>query len=117
MTGWGALSSGGNQPTVLMEVDVTVTSNSLCSEVYQGINSVDSRHICAMEDGKDSCQGDSGGPLVIKENDRWTLIGVVSFGYMCALPGAPGVYGRVAHRFDWIQANTEGISTSYCQSE
>merc|ERR1712112_604265 len=34
VTGWGTLSSGGNQPTVLMEVDVTVTTNEVCNNVY-----------------------------------------------------------------------------------
>merc|ERR1712080_563061 len=38
VTGWGTLTSGGNQPTVLMEVDVTVTTNELCNNVYGSIN-------------------------------------------------------------------------------
>merc|ERR1712177_83863 len=113
VTGWGTLSSGGNQPTVLMEVDVTVTTNEVCNNVYGGINDL---HICAMDPGKDSCQGDSGGPLVVKENDRWTLIGVVSFGYGCAQPDIPGVYARITQRMDWIKENTAGTYTSTCQA-
>merc|ERR1712112_399109 len=113
VTGWGTLSSGGNQPTVLMEVDVTVTTNEVCNNVYGGINDL---HICAMDSGKDSCQGDFGGPLVVKENDRWTLIGVVSFGYGCAQPDIPGVYARVTQRMGWIKENTAGTYTSTCQA-
>merc|ERR1712098_440765 len=113
VTGWGTLSSGGNQPTVLMEVDATVTTNEVCNNVYGGINDL---HICAMDAGKDSCQGDSGGPLVVKENDRWTLIGVVSFGYGCAQPDIPGVYARITQRMDWIKENTAGTYTSTCQA-
>merc|ERR1711962_518377 len=113
VTGWGTLSSGGNQPTVLMEVDVTVTDNEYCNMVYGVINDL---HICAMDPGKDACQGDSGGPLVVKENDRWTLIGVVSFGHGCANPDIPGVYARVTQRMDWIKANTAGTYTSTCQA-
>merc|ERR1712098_293090 len=113
VTGWRTLSSGGNQPTVLMEVDVTVTTNEVCNNVYGGINDL---HICAMDAGKDSCQGDSGGPLVVKENDRWTLIGVVSFGYGCAQPDIPGVYARITQRMDWIKENTAGTYTSTCQA-
>merc|ERR1712128_267688 len=65
VSGWGTLKSHGAQPTVLMEVDVTVTTNEFCKNVYG--NDLDKINICAMDDGKDSCQGDSGGPLVIQE--------------------------------------------------
>merc|ERR1712243_168678 len=90
---------------------LTVTTNEVCNNVYGSINAL---HICAMDPGKDSCQGDSGGPLVVKENDRWTLIGVVSFGYGCAQPDIPGVYARVTQRMDWIKENTAGTYTSTC---
>merc|ERR1712180_314544 len=114
VTGWGTLSSGGSQPDVLMEVDVTVTTNDFCNGVYDG--DINSLHICAMDAGKDSCQGDSGGPLIVQENGRWTLVGVVSFGSGCARPGVPGVYARVTQRFDWIKDNTAGTFTSTCQA-
>ena len=34
VTGWGTLTSGGNQPTSLQEVDVTVSTNAVCSQAY-----------------------------------------------------------------------------------
>ena len=34
VTGWGTLTSGGNQPTSLQEVDVTVTTNAVCNQAY-----------------------------------------------------------------------------------
>merc|ERR1712088_749918 len=37
VTGWGTLSSGGNQPTALQEVDVTVTTNAVCNQAYGSI--------------------------------------------------------------------------------
>jgi len=114
VTGWGTLSSGGSQPDVLMEVDVTVTTNDFCKGVYG--SDINDLHICAMDAGKDSCQGDSGGPLIVQENGRWTLVGVVSFGSGCARPGVPGVYARVTQRFDWIKDNTAGTFTSTCQA-
>merc|ERR1719273_375231 len=75
VTGWGTLSSGGNQPTALQEVDVTVTTNAVCNQAY---GSITANMICAADSGKDSCQGDSGGPLIAPENGRQALIGVVS---------------------------------------
>ena len=63
--------------------------------------------VCAgvKEGGRDSCKGDSGGPLVeFDANDKATLIGVVSWGFLCALPGSPGVYAKVAIFADWIQS-------------
>ena len=36
VSGWGTLSSGGNQPTVLNDVSVTVQSNQACNSAYGG---------------------------------------------------------------------------------
>jgi len=113
VSGWGTLSSGGNQPTVLNEVDVTVLSNTDCSSAYGG--SIPSNMICAADSGKDSCQGDSGGPLVVKESGRFALVGVVSWGYGCAHPDYPGVYARVTDQMDWILSKTSGTqATNTC---
>merc|ERR1739842_245818 len=57
----GTLSSGGNQPTVLQEVDVTITTNAVCKNAY-GSNSITDVMLCAADSGRDSCQGDSGSP-------------------------------------------------------
>merc|ERR1719234_2231211 len=111
VTGWGTLSSGGNQPTALQEVDVTVTTNAECDSAY---GSITKNMICAADSGKDSCQGDSGGPLIALENGRQALIGVVSWGNGCAERGFPGVYARVTEKMDWILANTAGTFSSSC---
>merc|ERR1711976_486988 len=114
VSGWGSLTSGGNQPAVLNEVDVTVQSNSDCKNAYGG--GITNNMICAADAGKDSCQGDSGGPLVTEENGRYTLIGVVSWGYGCADARYPGVYARVTSRMDWILSNTSGTQLSNCSA-
>jgi len=58
--------------------------------------------------GRDACQGDSGGPLMTLDarTGRPRQIGVVSFGFGCGFPGAPGVYARVADAplYGWIAA-------------
>jgi len=111
VTGWGTLSSGGNRPTAMQEVDVTVTTNTECSNAY---DSITANMVCAADSGKDSCQGDSGGPMIAPENGRQALIGVVSWGYGCANESYPGVYARVTEKMDWILANTAGTFSSTC---
>lgn len=114
VTGWGTTSSGGTQPNQLYEVTIPTLSNTQCCLSY-GL-SITSNMICAglAFGGKDSCQGDSGGPLITAGNAAQTymqLIGVVSWGYGCALPFYPGVYSRVTNYLTWITNNIVGSTT------
>lgn len=43
---------------------------------------------------------------MIRQGQRWTQLGVVSFGNKCGEPGYPGVYTRVSEYLDWIQDHT-----------
>jgi len=110
ISGWGTLSSGGFSPSSLYEVTVNTMSNAQCtaSNTDYTTNHITSAMLCAGARGKDSCQGDSGGPLVTKEGAYYTLIGVVSWGFGCADPRAPGVYARVTKELGWINANIQG---------
>jgi hypothetical protein len=65
-----------------------------------------------MSGDKDSCQGDSGGPLIMKKNDTWIQVGIVSWGYQCAMPGYPGVYTNIKNLSSWIQSYTGQIEDS-----
>ena len=115
----------------LMEVDVYAITNDQCknssgsisssgSTIEDGDNSgndddpwslyhdmITDSMICATGVEKDSCQGDSGGPLIIKGDDPTGAddveVGVVSWGYGCAVEGYPGVYARVSDAYDWIR--------------
>jgi secreted trypsin-like serine protease len=84
-------------PTDLHAVTLHIVDQADCNDVYGG--SITPRMICAGDLGKDSCQGDSGGPLVADINDDpnvfdFRLVGIVSTGYGCAVPGVPGIYTR-----------------------
>ena len=67
----GAFSVITNLQMELFEALVTAS----CAGA--GDSPVPSSKLCAYTRGSDSCQGDSGGPLVVREEGRWTLVGVV----------------------------------------
>lgn len=106
VSGWGVTrENSGSLSNILRYVQVPIVNTTRCQETYG--SRVTSDHICAgyQSGGRDSCQGDSGGPLVRVVDNRYELVGIVSFGYGCGQPGAPGVYTRVASYIDWIKAN------------
>ena len=82
-----------------------VWKNNDCDKAY--FQRITDTFVCAglREGGKDTCQGDSGGPLMLYQDERWTQIGIVSFGNKCAEPGFPGVYTRIGKFVEWIASN------------
>lgn len=50
-------------------------------------------------------QGDSGGPLVCVQDNRMTLVGIISWGIGCGQKDVPGIYTKVINYLDWIQNN------------
>ena len=125
VAGWGIGSTG------LEAVDVEVHPEDFCKQNWWQWNS--DVEICAGQGGKkDACRGDSGGPLYLKENGKFTQIGVVSGGDLCfkensSRPGNiffrtfivyvdmdyskllnSGIYANVAHFKKWIRQNAQG---------
>jgi trypsin len=98
--GWGTTSSGGPASNTLLHVTVPFVTTATCQQAYG--NQIVAGMICAGTGGKDSCQGDSGGPL----HSGSTLVGIVSWGYGCAVAGYPGVYASVPYYRNWISQNT-----------
>jgi secreted trypsin-like serine protease len=114
ISGWGDLANAaGNFPDRLHAAKIGVLDDATCSApgVYGpgDLLTFDPvTQVCAgifPEGGIDTCQGDSGGPLVVgvfepgRDSRAATdhrLIGDTSYGLGCALPGFPGVYGRLA---------------------
>lgn len=102
VSGWGTTSSGGAVSSVLLKAAVPVVDNVTCNANYGG--GITARMVCAgyPQGGVDSCQGDSGGPLFVNTATAPKLIGVVSWGFGCAVAGKPGVYSHVANAYSWI---------------
>jgi hypothetical protein len=107
------------QANILKQVGLHYVTNDVCALAedpttggsYQGL--ITSDMLCATDDGQDSCQGDSGGPLLIQNGaaNRDVLVGLVSWGLGCALPGFPGIYSRISDQIDWIQSTICLISS------
>ncbi|KAH8325115.1 hypothetical protein KR067_003204 [Drosophila pandora] len=113
VAGWGLSQEGGSTSSVLQETVVPIITNAQCRATSYKTMIVDTM-LCAgyvQTGGRDACQGDSGGPLIVKDR-IYRLAGVVSFGYGCAKPDAPGVYTRVSRYLDWIAVNTR--DSCYC---
>merc|ERR1739844_519008 len=82
-------------------VKVLAGSDSKCSRVLGTSSSA--IKLCAWSKDTDTCQGDSGGPLTVPENGKYTLVGVVSYGWGCA-SSTPGIYARVQGFLPWIKS-------------
>ncbi|XP_017122859.1 trypsin-1 [Drosophila elegans] len=115
VAGWGLSQEGGSTSSVLQEVVVPIITNAQCRATSYRSMIVDTM-LCAgyvQTGGRDACQGDSGGPLIVRDR-IFRLAGVVSFGYGCAKPDAPGVYTRVSRYLEWIAVNTR--DSCYCNN-
>ena len=111
--GFGMTDPNRNRgPAELREASVNYITNEVCrtaNDPNSGYgpyrNLITDEMMCASAPGRDACQGDSGGPLIIQGNgaEQDVLVGVVSWGFGCASPEYPGVYGRVSHVIEWIE--------------
>lgn len=96
VAGWGDFNPatmGLLASSTLKEATVNVVNDQNCQGSTTSLEAVTT--VCAAATGKDSCQGDSGGPLFWKSGTARIQIGVVSHGFLCAVPQSPGVYSEV----------------------
>ncbi|XP_076341820.1 transmembrane protease serine 9-like [Tachypleus tridentatus] len=111
ITGWGRLSEGGILPSMMQELQMPIVSNTKCTNMFLAAGRreyIPGTFMCAgYEDGgRDSCQGDSGGPVQVQREDgRWFLAGIISWGIGCGEPNLPGVSTRISKFKDWIIEN------------
>jgi len=117
VAGWGKDEADGSFQFIPRKVDVPIVNNVQCQAgLRNALNQqrpgagnnfrLHPSEICAgAEIGKDACTGDGGSPLVCQaDSGRWTVMGLVTWGVGCA-SDVPGVYARVSHFRNWINAN------------
>ncbi|XP_056392695.1 prostasin-like [Hyla sarda] len=120
VTGWGDIGYNESQtaPRTLQKVTAQLMGRKECDQMYHEILAVVSNSriiqdnmICAgYEEGlRDTCQGDSGGPLVCNVRGVWYQVGIVSWGYKCALPRRPTVYTLVSSYQSWMKISIPDI--------
>jgi len=84
-------------------------------------NKIPRSQLCAYRLNRDSCTGDSGGPLVKKEDGRFTVIGLVSYGDDCGKQNHAGIYTRVTSFMKWINKVVEdgwcGVNVNNSESK
>ena len=113
VAGWGKDGKDGQFQVIQNKVDVPLMPRGECQDKMKAALGRDvgrdfvlsPSEICAGgEQGKDACDGDGGAPLVCqsKDNNRWHVVGLVTWGVDCARRGVPGVYANIYHMLDFI---------------
>ncbi len=95
--GHGHTTQGGVGSNDLRQVDLPVQSDATMNASAYGGQFHGAVMIGAgpLAGGQDTCQGDSGGPLFVAAGSQARLVGDTSWGFGCAQPNAPGIYGEV----------------------
>jgi trypsin len=92
---WNPVTLGLLAMPQLNEAQLSVVGDTNCGEGNPGSYQAETT-VCAAALLKDSCQGDSGGPLFWKGPlGQRVQVGVVSHGFLCAIPEFPGAYSEV----------------------
>ncbi|CAB4066967.1 unnamed protein product [Lepeophtheirus salmonis] len=109
VAGWGKTdnSFGKTGTHLLHKVLVPIIENEQCKHWHReksiAVQLHDEMFCAGHEEGQmDACLGDSGGPLVINFDGRWTLIGITSAGFGCAVEKQPGIYHKVSKTAEWL---------------
>ncbi|XP_056637930.1 clotting factor G beta subunit-like [Diorhabda sublineata] len=110
--GLGTLRYRGAMPCTVHEARLLFYNDSMCHDMINKTGndaSIIENAFCAgyIQGGIDTCQGDSGGPLQsMNQNGNYVVIGIVSFGFRCAVPGVLGMYTDVSKYINWINEKT-----------
>ncbi|XP_052744821.1 phenoloxidase-activating enzyme [Bicyclus anynana] len=101
IAGWGG-TANASESEVKLELSVPYVSWDKCEKVQEP--DIINTQICAGGiAGKDSCRGDSGGPLMYEYNERFYVVGVISYGSRTCGDGMPATHTNVNQYMTWIK--------------
>ncbi|RHY82921.1 hypothetical protein DYB26_014917 [Aphanomyces astaci] len=101
--GWGIFSAAETPSPVLLEADVKVWDNVECAKAVEPYGPLADSHICAGGADKDWCGGDNGAPLIVNKAGEDYVVGLASWGGLCATKNVPGIYSRTSSARDFIE--------------
>ena len=90
----------------MRQAQVPLVSRDTCRQAYKDTGFIITERMrCAgFASGQiGTCQGDSGGGLVCPKNNKWYLMGIVSWAVGCARPNRYTVYADVLELKSWVQ--------------
>jgi len=112
VAGWGKIDNSFSKTgtNILNKVPVPIITNEKCLQWHYQKHidlQLHGEMFCAGHESgqRDACLGDSGGPLIVRDGHRWTLAGITSAGFGCAVDRQPGIYHKVSSSADWIRDN------------
>ncbi|XP_054169281.1 proclotting enzyme-like [Oppia nitens] len=96
--GWGLK----NQKPYFRALTGEVLSHHFCQKLFNwDYHQLNRSHLC-VDSPSGVCVSDTGGPLITYANDRWVLIGLLTFGKHCRTPGLPLIFSRITESMDEI---------------
>uniref|UniRef100_A0A8C2LUU4 Serine protease 43 n=1 Tax=Cricetulus griseus TaxID=10029 RepID=A0A8C2LUU4_CRIGR len=109
VTGWSLQDENVFAPVLLQEAQESILLRKRCNQVLQTQlktteDLVIKGMICGRHDsGQSPCWGDSGSPLVCESDNRWTQVGIVSWGINCGSTAVPSVYTDIVEYKEWVK--------------
>nr|ATU82482.1 venom S1 protease with CUB domain 4 [Lethocerus distinctifemur] len=116
--GWGATEAADGYESVLKYIHVRVMSKPACHEARAPwVPEGSPNQLCVYGRKRSACYGDSGGPVlwVDPETNRYTVIGINSYGVTECATEKPIVITDVTTYLDWIhrvisETNPDGVT-------
>ncbi|KAI3383959.1 hypothetical protein SNEBB_006868 [Seison nebaliae] len=111
LAGWGEYISDEGLSTYLRRSELTIGENEQC--YLTEVEALSGFCTTSNSDANQPCQGDSGGP-VYKYEERFTLYGIVSYGFSsdCTLPS---VHATASDHLSWILTTIQNFDSHHLQ--